>query len=166
MRTTLNVMALCALVFAAACGGEPVPPTTPGGPVPGGPAPGAPAPGAAAEPKTFDEQVTVGKKLFADNCASCHGDAGEGSGKTPKVVGLDKGALSLDPPATAKTRKVQFKTAGDVGEWAAKNMPPGQGGSLKEWEYWAILAFDLKANGVTSDKKIDATSAKAITLHK
>jgi hypothetical protein len=53
-----------------------------------------------------------------------------------------------------------------VGGWAAQNMPPGKGGSLKEWQYWAIIAFDLKANGVTLDKKVDASSAKEVVLHK
>jgi S-disulfanyl-L-cysteine oxidoreductase SoxD len=168
MRTTSIVKALslvAALSFAAvsaACGGEAaVPPATPA-------APGAPtapaAPGAA--PATFAEQVAAGRKLFADNCAGCHGDSGEGSAKTPRVVGLDKGALPLAPAPTAKTRKVPFKTAADVGEWVSKNMPPGQGGSLKDWEYWAIMAFDLDANGVKSEKKLDAASAKEIVLHK
>lgn len=148
------VLAAIASVTAACGGGA--------GGAAGGGAPGVPS---AAEPSTFAEQTTVGQKLFGENCASCHGDAGEGGGKTPRVVGLDKGALPLDPPAGAK-RTVKFKTAADVGDYAAKNMPPGQGGSLKAWEYWAIIAFDLKANGVTSDKKIDASSAKDIVLHK
>ncbi len=160
MKTTFTVLGLT--LAAVACGGGlPTPPSVPGAPgVPGTPA-------AGAEPKTFDEQVAAGKKLYADNCASCHGDNGEGGGKTPPVVGVAKGALPLDAPATSKTRKgTQFKTAADIGLWAAKNMPPGGGGSLKESEYWSILAFDLKANGVSSDKKLDATSAKEIVIHK
>ncbi|MDB4934705.1 MAG: hypothetical protein JWP87_1677 [Labilithrix sp.] len=130
----------------------------------GGGGPGAAAPG-APEPTTFAEQVAVGQKLYGENCAGCHGDGGEGSAKVPRLVGLDKGALPLDAAASA-ARKVSFKTAADVGAWAAKNMPPNQGGSLKEWEYWAIVAFDLKANGVTLDKKVDAASGKDVVLHK
>lgn len=141
---------VCAL--AVACGG-------------GAEGPGPAAPGGGAEPTTFAEQVAVGQKLFADNCASCHGAGGEGDAKVPRVVGLDKGALPLDAPA-GSSRKVQFHTAADVGGWAAKNMPPKEAGSLKEWQYWAIIAFDLKANGVTLDKKVDANSAKEVVLHK
>ena len=143
-----------ACVLAAACGGG------------GAEGPGAAGPGAqAAEPTTFAEQVAVGQKLFADNCASCHGAGGEGDGQVPRVVGLDKGALPLDA-APGSSRKVQFHNAADVGGWAAKNMPPNQTGSLKDWQYWAIIAFDLKANGVTLDKKVDASSAKDVVLHK
>lgn len=155
MRKTLMIPAL--VTFLAACGG--------GG---GEAAPGAAAPSAPStmeEPKTVDEQIAAGQKLYGEHCASCHGASGEGSGKAPKVVGVAQGALPLDPPPNAKFRKVQFKTAADVGEWVAKNMPPGEGGSLKEWQYWAILAFDLKANGVTPPKKVDATSARELVLH-
>jgi mono/diheme cytochrome c family protein len=158
------VLALCLLGVACGGGGEGPAPQTPTPPGTGSAAPTAIAP--AGEPQTFAEQVTLGQKLYGEHCASCHGANGEGGARSPKVVGLDKGALPLDAPATAKSRKVQFRTAADVGEWVAKNMPPGKGGSLSEAQYWAILAFDLKANGVESPKKIDATTAKEIVLHK
>jgi cytochrome c len=110
-----------------------------------------------------DDQVAQGAKLYAKNCAKCHGDAGQGK-KGPAVVGKD--ALPLDPPATAKLRKTQFHTAQDVAAFVAANMPPKKGGSLTVDEYYAILAFDLKANGVdVTGKKIDPTTAAAIKLH-
>ncbi|MBX3186303.1 MAG: c-type cytochrome [Labilithrix sp.] len=118
-----------------------------------------------AEPQTFAEQVTAGQKAYGDNCASCHGASGEGTANGPRVVGLDKGALSLDPPAGAQVRKAQFKTLADVAAFAVKNMPADRPGSLQEWEYWSILAFDLKANGVTLEKKLDLEVAKTIVLH-
>jgi mono/diheme cytochrome c family protein len=155
MRLFHGIAGAACVSLAVACGGG------------GAEGPGAAAPGAAttAEPTTFAEQVAVGQKLFADNCASCHGAGGEGDAKVPRVVGLDKGALPLDA-APGSSRKVQFHTAADVGGWAAKNMPPGKdAGSLKEWQYWAIIAFDLKANGVTLDKKVDASSAKDVVIH-
>ena len=50
--------------------------------------------------------------------------------------------------------------------FVAANMPPTSRGSLTVDEYYAILAFDLKANGVdVSGKKIDPTTAAAIKLH-
>ncbi|MGZ3424609.1 MAG: hypothetical protein ACXWUG_21455 [Polyangiales bacterium] len=82
----------------------------------------------------------------------------------PPVVG--KEALPLEPRADAKYRKMQFKTALDVAQFVVKSMPPKTPGSLEESEYWDILAFDLKANGVpVAGKHIDATSAAAINLH-
>jgi cytochrome c len=124
-----------------------------------------PASTSGAEPATFEEQVSVGQKLYGDKCASCHGAGGEGV-KGPRVVGLDKGALPLDPPATAKLRKTQFHTAADVAQFAVTSMPPGKGGSLKEWEYWSILAFDLHANGVDLPHKLDGSNAKDVVIHK
>jgi cytochrome c len=111
-----------------------------------------------------EDQVAEGQKLFAKNCASCHGDAGEGSKKAPPVVGKD--ALPLQPSPGAKVRKNQFHTARDVLDFISKNMPAKKPGSLKPEEYAAILAFDLKANGVdVTGKHIDAASAEKIVLH-
>lgn len=119
-------------------------------------APRAEAPGA--------EQAAEGQKLYGKYCAKCHGDAGQGTKKAPPVVGKD--ALPLDPPATAKVRKTQFRTAGDVLDFIAKTMPGNKPGSLTPAQYQAILAFDLKANGVDVSKKaIDAEGATAIVLH-
>jgi cytochrome c len=110
------------------------------------------------------DQVAEGQKLYAKSCAKCHGDAGQGTKKAPPVVGKD--ALPLDPPATAKVRKSQFHTAQDVAEFVSTKMPANKPGSLTAEQYYAILAFDLKANGVdVSNKKIDPTTAAEIKLH-
>jgi cytochrome c len=109
-------------------------------------------------------QAENGAKLYVKHCAKCHGDQGEGGKKAPPVVG--KNALPLDPPATAKKRTTKFHTAMDVAAFVVKNMPPNKPGSLKTEEYFDILAFDLKANGVDVSKKtINAETAKKIVLH-
>ena len=119
--------------------------------------------GNAAAPHPAD-QVAWGQQLYGEHCAGCHGDQGQGKGNAPPVVG--KAALPLDPPATAKFRKVQFHTAKDVFDWVKANMPPKNPGSLSDDEYAAILAFDLKANGVDmTGKKLDATTAPSFVLH-
>jgi mono/diheme cytochrome c family protein len=110
------------------------------------------------------DQIADGKKLFADNCASCHGERGEGKKKAPPLVGPN--ALPLDPPPGAKVRKVQFRTAKEVLDFTSQKMPMKKPGSLKPEEYAAIVAFDLKANGVNlAGKTIDATTAEQIVLH-
>ena len=117
-----------------------------------------------AADKTGTDQAAEGGKLYGKYCAKCHGDAGQGTKKAPPVVGKD--ALPLDPPATAKLRKTQFHTAQDVAEFVATKMPGNKPGSLTTEQYYDILAFDLKANGVdVSNKKIDAKSAAEIKLH-
>ena len=125
----------------------------------------APAsPEAPSTPTTFEEQVALGQTLYGANCASCHGDSGQGSATAPPVVGIDKGALPLDPPAKAQYRKAQFKTVADIAAFVVKNMPPKAPGSLTEEQYWSILAFDLKANGIQLDKKLDGALAATLTV--
>jgi cytochrome c len=129
------------------------------------PAAGAePAAAPAAAPANFAEQVALGQKLFGAKCAGCHGNSGEGSKDAPAVVGLDKGALPLAPAATAKYRKSEFKTVADIAEFVVKTMPPKAPGSLSAEEYFAILAFDLKANGIELDKKLDGALAATLTI--
>ncbi len=149
-------LALTLPLTLAACGASTAPPPATGGAA-GGPATGAP-------PATFAEQVAAGQALYGQNCASCHGASGEGK-KAPAVVGLSTGALPLDPPAGAKYRKGQFKTVADVADFVVKSMPPTAPGSLSEEQYWDILAFDLKANGIDlGGRRLDAALAKTLEI--
>ncbi len=122
----------------------------------------APPPAPASPPATFAEQAQRGATLYADHCASCHGDHGEGGG-APAVVGLAKGALPLAPHAGSH-RTEQFATAADIGGYVMKAMPPGKGGSLRDDEYLAILAFDLQANGVALERPLDLASAGKLVI--
>jgi mono/diheme cytochrome c family protein len=124
----------------------------------------SPAPAPAAEaPTSFADQVAAGQTLYARNCASCHGDSGEG-GKAPRLVGLKEGALPLDPPADRKYRKGQFVTVGDVATFAVANMPPKKAGTLTSAQYWAIVAFDLHANGVDLPAPLTPAVASTLTI--
>jgi mono/diheme cytochrome c family protein len=145
MRTmSLKWIAMCAATaLAAACGGTARAPSGP--------------------PATPEEQVARGQKEYTEHCAKCHGAAGEGTDKGPPVVGPS--ALPAEPRPGQK-RKVTFRTALDVAQFVKKAMPGDDPGSLSDDEYFAILAFDLKANGIdVSGKKIDAASAETIVLH-
>jgi cytochrome c len=117
-----------------------------------------------AAPASFSDQVAQGQALYAANCAKCHGDAGQGTDQAPKVVGLKEGALPLDPPADRKYRKTKFVTVADVAEFTVANMPPGKAGSLTADQYWAILAFDLHANGIDLPSPLTPEQAKALTI--
>jgi mono/diheme cytochrome c family protein len=147
MMKIVSVMACgLSLLTAVACGGS------------------TPAPASAAGSSASDDQVAAGGKLYGDNCAKCHGAGGEGNAKAPPVVG--KNALPLEPRAGAQVRKTPFHTAGDVLQFVKANMPPTKPGSLTDDEYAAIIAFDLKANGVDlGGKKIDSTTARTFILH-
>jgi cytochrome c len=124
-------------------------------------APAAAAP--AAPPASFAAQVAEGLTLYVNNCANCHGDSGQGV-KAPRVVGLKDGALPLDPPADRKFRKGRFVTVADVAQFVVANMPPGKGGSLTNEQYWAILAFDLHANGIDLPSPLTPEAAQTLTI--
>jgi mono/diheme cytochrome c family protein len=151
------LLAALSLASLAACGNTP--PANTGGDTSGG---GGAGGGSAVGGDTLDAQVTQGKALYADNCALCHGVNGEGK-TSPALIG--KAALPADPPATAKQRKVPFKTAADVNAFSSKTMPTGSAGTLKDTEYWAITAYILKTTGTDlGGKKLDASTAGSINL--
>ena len=117
---------------------------------------------AQSAPATFAEQVTRGAEVYAEHCSSCHGKSGEGSKDAPAVVGAT--ALSLDPPAGAKVRKSKFVTVADVAAFVVQNMPGDAPGSLSEDDYFAVLAFDLHANGIDLDEKLAGDLAASLTI--
>jgi len=145
MRTGLAMLALWAL---AACAGDSDMTTNPN----------------TGEPETFDSQVARGQQVYAANCARCHGDSGQGTQMAPRVVGLDQGALPLKAPAERKVRREDFLTVADVANFVVANMPPDKPGSLPTADYWAVLAFDLKANGVTLERPLDLALAESLTI--
>lgn len=111
-------------------------------------------------------QAAQGATVYADHCAACHGDSGQGTpGGAPPVAGKD--ALPLDPPASAKYRKATFHTARDVYDFVKANMPAKAPGTLSQDQYLAIVAFDLMANGVDLAGKPAFTpeSLSAVVLH-
>ena len=140
--------------LVAACGGSSSPkePTEPNG-----------TGTTTAQVMTNDELVAKGGTLYGEKCAKCHGDAGQGSDKAPAVVG--EGALPKDPRPGAK-RQVVFSTAYDIGAWVMEHMPADKPGSLAPEEYLAILAFDLKANGVElGSEPLTVEGLKSIVIH-
>ena len=116
--------------------------------------PATAASGAATGGGDAMAQAAAGGPLYGQFCAKCHGNAGRGTDEGPPVVGAN--ALPLDPRPTAKARKNQFHTAKDIADFVVPNMPP-KGPKPTLEQYLAILAFDLKANGV------DLTGKPALT---
>ena len=142
-RAIASALAACGVLVLAACAGTSGPPPEMGG--------------------ASGDQVALGAKLYGENCASCHGAGGEGSAKAPPLVG--KAALPLNPPPTAKFRKAQFHTGADVFAFVKAAMPP-VGNKLNDEQYAAILAFDLKANGVDmTGKTVNTATAASFVLH-
>ena len=139
---------LASLLLGAACGSSAPKATT--------------SPVAATDGTTITAQIATGKQLYGANCASCHGDGGQGTDKAPPVVGKD--AFPLEPRSGAK-RDAKFHTAADVFAWTTQHMPGDAPGTLSTDEYLAIFAFDLTANGLKLEAPLDGAAAAAIVLH-
>ncbi len=157
----MRSLTLSLLLAVAGCGASQSSDTTAAAPA-AEPAPAAGEPAAPAASNQAVEAAERGATLYGAKCASCHGDAGEGK-KAPALVGKD--ALPLDPRAGSK-RGVQFKTALDVVHYVKAKMPGDDPGSLSDEDTRAIVAFDLKANGVDlSGKDLSDETLAAIALH-
>ncbi len=126
-----------------------------------------------------------GGKLFGQQCASCHGQRGEGV-TAPAIMGpgalpvyakessLARNAAFSDPselalrenarPAGAPKRE-PFNTAKDLYSYVSQRMPMKSPGSLKPDEYWAILNFMLVAHGIpVPEGGVNGTNAGTVSI--
>lgn len=80
------------------------------------------------------EQSQRGKKVYSDNCASCHGSRGGGGPAAPALTGTT----------------IDYKAGGslaDIMDYMIMAMPPEAPGKLRNKEYADILAFMLELHG-------------------
>jgi mono/diheme cytochrome c family protein len=117
---------------------------------------------ASSGAEAFETQAGRGQRLYGEHCASCHGDSGQGD-EAPALVGLDDGALPREPRDGA-ARDTEFVTVADIAQFVVENMPPSDPGGLSSEDYLAILAFDLKANGITLEQELDLELADTLTI--
>jgi mono/diheme cytochrome c family protein len=78
------------------------------------------------------DQTERGKGTFQSICSKCHGDQGQGD-KGPRLIGSPNGLSG-------------YQTARGLFDFASTQMPFDNPGTLKEQEYWDVLAFVLDAN--------------------
>lgn len=111
-----------------------------------------------------ESQIARGAQVYAQQCAACHGNAGQGTEEAPALVGPH--ALARFP-AEGAARQTEFRTALDVAQFVTQNMPPDESRrrQIAEQDYWAILAFALSANGVQLSEPVSAHNAQTIVLH-
>ena len=127
--------------------------------------------GATAEDLTrARSQTAQGATVYTNECATCHGQRGEGLAGAPAVLGA--GALpeyprrtggAGDPTVTdpqliqiqAQTRPAgaawrdPFRNALDLYNFTAKHLPKTRAAELKDADYWAVVGFVLAAQGVS-----------------
>ena len=92
--------------------------------------------------------VAAGDALFADNCASCHGDFAEGLDSWPVLAGGDG---SLTDPRPVKTIGSYWPHLSTVYDYVHRSMPFGSAQTLSVDDTYAITAFLLYSNGLVED---------------
>ena len=89
-----------------------------------------------------------GEEIFADQCASCHGDFGEGVDRWPELVGGDSTLNTHDP---LKTTGSYWPYASTMFDYIYRAMPFGVSQSLSYDETYQIVAYLLYMNDIIDD---------------
>ena len=89
-----------------------------------------------------------GEGVYADLCAACHGDFGEGVDRWPELVG-GEGSLGTHDPL--KTTGSYWPYASTLYDYVYRAMPFGESQSLSYDETYQIVAFLLYMNDIIED---------------
>lgn len=90
-----------------------------------------------------------GEEIFADACASCHGDFAEGVDNWPKLAGGDDTLADEDPLKTVGSYWPYLSTTWD---YVNRSMPFGNAQSLSNDEVYAIVAYILYSNDLIDEE--------------
>ncbi len=104
-----------------------------------------------------------GEEIFQAQCATCHGEFGEGKDRWPTLAG-GHGSLTHDRPE--KTIGSFWPYASTVFDYVKRAMPFGNAQSLTDDEIYAVTAYLLQMNDVIKDPNfvLDAKSIVAIKM--
>ena len=92
--------------------------------------------------------VWDGEEVFADQCASCHGDFAEGVDNWPKLAG---GMDTLDYEDPLKTVGSYWPHLSTAWDYVNRSMPFGNAQSLEPDDVYAIVAYILYSNDLVDD---------------
>lgn len=87
--------------------------------------------------------IAEGDALWAEKCASCHGDFGEGVGRAPALIG-GQGTLAGDRPM--RTVGSYWPYVSTLYDYTRRAMPYGDARSLTDNETYALTAYILHLN--------------------
>jgi cytochrome c5 len=139
-----------------------------------------------ADLESARSEALHGATLFHEQCATCHGERGEGRGAAPSILG--DGALpryqragSLDAyatqpglqqaPASAAAPaegRPELASALDLHGYLVGHMPQvAQGQRLSSDDYWAVVTFMLLAHGAdVPDEGIVSANAARVKIER
>ena len=89
-----------------------------------------------------------GEEIYAEQCASCHGDFGEGLDRWPELVG---GEDSLDTHDPVKTTGSYWPYASTMYDYIYRAMPFGLAQSLTHDETYQVVAYLLYMNEIIDE---------------
>ncbi|MCP3463223.1 c-type cytochrome [Bradyrhizobium sp. CCGUVB23] len=105
--------------------------------------------------------VGLGREVFDQQCAACHGSKGEG-GVGDKLVG---GQGTLATPNPVKTVGSYWPYATTLFDYIRRAMPHPSPQSLSNEEVYAVTAYVLHLNGLLPDNAaLDAKNLPAIRM--
>jgi len=99
--------------------------------------------------------VAEGEELFAEACAVCHGDFGEGRDRWPVLAG---GFDTLTAERPVKTIGSYWPYLSTVYDYVRRAMPFGDARSLSDDDVYAITAYLLYLNDVVTDEEFELSS--------
>lgn len=90
----------------------------------------------------------TGEELFSENCATCHGEFGEGVGRWPVLAG---GFNTLNRADPVKTVGSYWPYVSTVWDYVHRSMPFGNAQTLSNDDVYAIVAYILYSNDLIED---------------
>ena len=99
--------------------------------------------------------VAEGEPIFAENCAVCHGDFGEGAGRWPVLAG-GQDTLLKDRPV--KTIGSYWPYLSTVYDYVRRAMPFGNARSLSNDDVYALTAYLLYLNDIVTDEDFELSN--------
>lgn len=96
--------------------------------------------------------VKQGDEIFQTQCASCHGEFGQGNGRWPVLAG-GQGSLTSDRPE--KTIGSFWPDLSTVYDYIRRAMPYGNAQSLSPDEIYALTAYLLYLNDIVKDEEFE-----------
>lgn len=103
-----------------------------------------------------------GEAIYAERCAQCHGDFGEGVGRYPALIG-GEGSLASENPV--RTVGSYWPHATTLWDYIRRTMPFGDAQSLGVDETYAVTAYVLYLNDlIEEDGVLDRTTLPRIAM--
>jgi len=105
--------------------------------------------------------VARGRVVFSEQCASCHGDSGQG-GVGDRLAG---GQGTLASPKPIRTVGSYWPYASTLFDYIRRAMPQNAPQSLDNADVYAVSAYILSLNGIVPENAVlDARSLAAIRM--